>query len=115
MLNLLRRLFRHPTKIQIVPRDPLRLTVDEFRSQPDLVKLAKEELRRPVLRQMLDSLHWSHLRRYTATGTAEEKAFHLCRCEGYLSAMDDFERLGVSSKPEEVIESTFESPEESEK
>jgi len=101
-----------PVKLEVVQRDPFRLTIEEWRAQPDLVKMAADRLRDPYVRLMLDALHNSHLRRYTATGTMEQKAFHLCRCEGYLTALKDFEAMAIASAVEEPVESTFERPDD---
>lgn len=103
--------FRRQVKIQIVSRDVCRLTATEWRSQPDMTKLASRALSDPIVRQMLDVLRTSHLARYTHPGNSEQKAFHLCRCEGYSAALNELESLAVHSQPKEELEATFESPE----
>jgi hypothetical protein len=113
VFNRLKTAFRHrEVRIQIVTRDPLRLTMEEWRSQPDLVKLAKGVIVQPEVRQMLDVLRTSHLATYTGVGTLEQRALHLSRCEGYNLALANFEALAMFEKPKEELEATFEPQEE---
>lgn len=78
-----------------------------------MVKLALTALRSAEVRLMLDVLRNRHLGRMTAMGTMEQRAFHLCRCEGYRLALDDFEALGQLETPKEQIEADFRPPDES--
>lgn len=106
MLRRLKQWWR-PKQVEIIRRDPLRLTVEEFRSDKSLTNAALRMLHDPAVRQMLDTLHASHVRRYAATGTAEERAFHLSRCEGYQAALNDFESLGRFEEPRKPLEADF--------
>lgn len=107
MFRKLKAWFRGPRKVEIIRRDPLRLTVEEFRADRAMTNSAIRILSDPIVRQMLDVLQFSHLGRYTASGNMEEKAAHLCRCEGYLAAINDFYSLARYQEPKQDLVPTF--------
>jgi hypothetical protein len=114
MMKRIKALFvRHallPVKVQIVPRDPLRITLDEWRKEPSLVKEAMDVLRDQRVRRMLDCLRTSHMAFNTAPLTMQQDALASLwrQNEGYQLALNNFEALGSLQKAEEALESTFE-------
>ncbi len=85
----------------------MRLTVDDWRGNPNLVKIAYDKLNDPHVRMMLDALRNSHLARYMGQGTTEQRAWHLARCEGYQAALNDFEAMGTLTEKTPEMEATF--------
>jgi len=93
----------------VVHREVSRLTVDEWRSNPDLVKMALRVLSNPEVRTMMDTLRNSHIGRYTGTNmTMEGRAIHQAQTEGYNTALNNLEALAIELKLHVEIESTFE-------
>ena len=96
-----------PQRIEIVHRDPLRLTIDEARRDPAFVNLALAALHSQPLRGMLDVMWASHLgRTCPMVGvSAEDRIAHADRCAGYTMALNDLESLGqLLKEPEHVID-----------
>lgn len=117
MLQRIRQWFRpSPTpkpevKIQVIHREVSRLTVEQWRGDPELVKLAIKVLAEPVIKNMLDVLRNSHIGRYTGTNmTMEGRAIHQAQIEGYNTALNNLEALAVEYKQVQPIEATFERP-----
>lgn len=96
----------------MVYREVSRLTLEEWRSDPELVKLASKTLAEPFVRTMLDVLRNSHIGRYGASNMSMEgRAIHQAQIEGYNTALNNFEVLGIATKVVAHLESTFERPE----
>ena len=95
--------------MKVVYREVSRLTVDEWRSDPELVRMAAKVLSEPAIRNMLDVLRNSHLARYGTPGmTMEGRAIHQAQIEGYNTALNNFEALAIELKKHVELESTFE-------
>jgi hypothetical protein len=108
VIRLFRRLFGRPVKYHVVQRDPTRLTIEEWRSNQDAVRVAIQVMQDPKVRQMLDVLrNSSPHRRFSEPGSAEQKAFLMCMCNGYNSALTDFEALARYEEMKEPLEATF--------
>lgn len=117
MFSLMARLFRHPRQIQIIKRDPCRLTLEEWRSSPELVLQAQKYLNDPGFRIMLDVLdmenpigisNFAHI-------PIEERAIMQARCEGYRMAISTLESMGKPTTRTERVVATFEDEAEEEK
>lgn len=115
MFNLLRK--RKPAaptpQVRIIRRDPCRLRVSEWRSDPGLVKVASKALADPVLRQMLDVVEHEL---FATIGlledlTMEGRAIQQARIEGYVSFLRALESLSVSDAPKQYIRPTWEEEE----
>jgi hypothetical protein len=96
-------------KVQIIKRDPLRITMSEWRSSQELTRLAQSVLQDRSVRQMLDILHHNQMGKWAISPTVslEERAVRSALCEGYVLALNDFENLAVYQKPAKEIEATF--------
>lgn len=111
MFRLFNPLRRKPSKIrlQIISRDPFRVTMDEWRKSEECCRAAQLALANPTIRQMADILRTSHLANWALPPetSIEHRAIHAAKCEGYGLALNDFEALAVFVKPSEQIEATF--------
>jgi hypothetical protein len=116
MLSALKRLFKQrlETRVQIIARDPLRLTVEEFQADKNLAHLAAKTLSDPMVRQMLDTLRASHPQNAMVVNVsdAQARSIHLGRIEGYGMALNDFEALGKHKVPLPTLEAEFKEEEE---
>lgn len=103
-----------PQKIEIVRRDPTRITLPEWRSQPELIKRARAALDSPDVRSMLDVMANSTPAHNMARLDLpmETRAVLQAQTEGYMAALHDFELLGVFVPPEKHLEATFAPPEQ---
>lgn len=97
--------------VEVIQRDPCRLTLNEWRQTPELVEQAQKALMNPTVRLMLDVLRTEHLGNYMLMGTTslEDRAIVHAKCEGYSLALNNLESLAKSAHKEEAIEATFES------
>jgi hypothetical protein len=82
-------------KVVIIQRDPLRVTPEEARKDPEFVRVAATALKSQPLRGMLDVLWAGHLGRRACIGTTEERVAHANWMVGYTLALNDLESLGV--------------------
>jgi hypothetical protein len=99
-------------QIRIIHRDIARMTKEDWRSQPDLVKSATNVVASQTFKLMMDVIRNDHLASYyIPVATTEERAAHQLRCEGYNLALKDLEALAVYEKPKVEIEAEF-APEE---
>jgi len=117
MKKLLRKLFRSSdppvrTKVVIVKRDASRLTLQEWRSDPNLVRAAKKILDSSDFRIMLDIVRNENPVNQVFVGkvTMEERGIHQAYCEGYSVALNTLERLAQSSREIELGDPTWEDP-----
>ena len=115
MFQRLAKLFhRPPVRVVIVHRDISRITLDQWRSNPDTVKMASKHTNNPEVRQMIDVLRCSaapHNALLPLEATMEARGVWQARIEGYNAALNDFESLGVLVKTNEAVEATYEPPE----
>lgn len=111
------RLYPPPPKIRVMVRDQTRITLDEWRSRPDLIKIASRFLNDPMFRMMMDVLRTTHFQN-SAMGifgvSIEDRAAMQARCEGYTIALNNLEAMGDYQKPKQELEPTFEPEEETE-
>jgi hypothetical protein len=102
------RFFRKPApverRIEIEKRDPLRITIAEWRADPGLVEMAFKALHDPTVRRMLDVLwHDSYLRRATVLEEPPEKRIgHIDETRGFILAVCAFENLGKLEQPKKA-------------
>ncbi len=114
MIPFLKFLFRrHPMRIVVIHRDQSRLTIGEWRSQPEMVKKAMDMLANPDLRAMIDVLVTCSPANdvYPLDVTLDVRAVIHARCEGYAMALSNLESLGIWNEPKVEISETFEPPE----
>ena len=98
-------------QIQLLRREPCRLTVMQWRSTPDLVKIASRCLHDHEFRSLLDVLEFNHPGNVSLPLSAEShmRAFWQARCEGYTAAISDLKSLAEHYKPtEDLPPATFE-------
>lgn len=110
MFDFLRKLWSKPVaKVRILPRDPFRVTLREWRSNPELCKAAHTALANPIIRQMLDCLRTNHIGMWVIPDDTplEVRAIRAAKCEGYGMTLNDLEAMASYAKPAEQIEATF--------
>ena len=118
MLHKLREWFR-PTPPVVTPRvvrlrSAYAMTMAEWRSNPDTVKLAIQTLMAPGVPDMLHVLRNSaspHNFALPLEASQEARMVIQARTEGYIACLNDFESMAVLEKPSETIEATYEPPE----
>src|SRR5689334_11385532 len=96
-------------RVEVIKRDPLRLSMDEFRSDPELLKKAQAALRDPTIRQMLDCIHLNHIGRwqFPRSMEGELRTRFADMAVGYTMAMNDFESLGVAIPVQQEVPITY--------
>jgi len=102
--------FKKPVvKIQVVRRDPFRLTPDEWRSDPTLCSLATKTLAIPEVRMMLDTLrNAAHGWVMNPAMPFEERAIRASVNEGYMICLTEFEKLSQPvAKPQALPMADF--------
>lgn len=112
MKNLIQSLFTK-RKIVIVRRDPCDLRMEEWKTQPALVKMARTIISSPDFRAMLDVLRTEHFLNYECRlgATIEDRAVMQARGEGYNACLANLMELGELRKIPDTLEPTFEEPE----
>src|SRR5258705_8747516 len=110
MLRNLLAIFKRKPKVRYVEREIARVTVDQWRSNKDLVKQAREAMAMPIVRQMVDACRNSHLGHFTGHPGLEEKAYAWCRSEGYSIALNNLEALASFVEEKQDLIPTFEPP-----
>lgn len=97
------------TRVEIIRRDPLRLTIDEWRSDQNLCHEAERALASPVVRQMVDACRASSLANWAVPidMPIDQRGIHQAKCEGYVMALNDFEDLAKFNKPPDQLVETF--------
>ena len=92
---------------QIVRRDSCRLTIDQWRSDRGMVKLASKIMSNPDFQLMIDVLRTHHIVNYSLmlNPTMEQRAFQQAKGEGYSLCLSNLESMAQYSIPEsELIE-----------
>jgi len=115
MPSFLSRFRKKPvTQVRLIEREACHLTLEEWRSDPLMVKQARDVVRKPAFRHMLDVLRTAHFANYhlPATADTETRAFQQARCEGYSMALSNLEAMAEFEKPFAELTETFETPEE---
>jgi len=107
-LNWLRP--KSTVRVQIIQRDPLRMSMEEWRSNPELCRKAELALKDPVVRQMLDVLWHDHIARWVPSKPGD--VLLACRAEGWNLALNAFESLAKHEKPIDNIPVTYGADEE---
>lgn len=117
MKKLFRKLFRHPepsvrTKVVIVKRDASRLSLAEWRADPNLVRAAKKILDSSDFRIMLDIVRNENPINQVFVGkvSMEDRGIHQAYCEGYSVALNTLERLAQATREIELGDPTWEDP-----
>jgi len=108
------RFRRAPRQVLIVHRDISRVTLNEWRSNPEMTKLAAKYVNDREVRMMLDVLRCSAspanaMLRLEAD--LDTRAVWQARTEGYMGALNDFESLAELAKEPVEVEATYEPPE----
>jgi len=110
---LLTRFFRPERKIVVVRREETKLTLSEWQSDRDLVKLAAKVWANPDFRMMVSCLRNDSPANFVLPDDAlPTRSIALQRRgEGYLMAITNLEAMARFVQPAELLEPTFE-PEE---
>lgn len=97
-------------RVSSVPMDEL--TVEQFQSNPEMVKSAMSLFIRQDFLTMIHALEGSHPARniYPQMLPVEARAILQARTEGYQLALDNLRKMRELIVPQEVLESTFEAP-----
>lgn len=110
MFNLFGRR-RATRRIEVIQRDPCRLTVTEWRSDPVLVQQAQKILANPEFRQLLDVIERSSPARWELDVQAAHSESRIALqsiIQGYMLAITNLESLGHFQPKGELPEETFE-------
>ncbi len=112
-MNLLALFKRRPRKIEIVNRDEAKISLSEWRTDPELVKVAMRVWNNPDFRLMV-----ACLRNETPAFLVLPDDASPTRCiaiqrrsEGYTMALANLEAMATFQSPPAEVEATFE-PEE---
>ena len=112
MLTRVFSLFSKPKKIVIIAREACKLTVDEWRSDPALTKVAYSILNHKDFKSMIDVLKNTGPHTFMMPSISiEERAIWQARIEGFHLCLNTLESLGSMTKPTETLEPTYEPPE----
>ncbi len=104
-MNLFNFLNKPVTKIQVIRRDPFRLTPTEWRNDNSLCELARRTLTIPEVRMILDCLrNAAHGWAMNPTMPFEERAIRSAVNEGYMICLNEFEKLAEpEGKPQQEM------------
>lgn len=96
-------------KFVLVPRDVCRMTADEWRKTPDLVRAAQEVLKNQVTQNMLDICRNEilHYMEEQPPQTVEERMIQGARLEGAAKILQKFTSLGNFEVERQEVEATF--------
>jgi len=95
-------------RVRILEREPFKVTIDEWRSDPQLCAQAAAALKSPILTQMLQTLQNSHPAfNVLSSSNPHDCTAHQKRCEGYTMALSDFELMASYIVPQKAIEPEF--------
>jgi hypothetical protein len=117
MIESILRLLHVPKRrivVNVQVRDQHSITISEWRTNPDLVKLASNHLNDSGFRMMMDVLRNENFANYmmNMTGpTLEDRAFMQARGEGYIACLSNLESMASLLLPKEQLEETFEAVE----
>lgn len=106
--------FRRRRKVRVIHRDVCRISPEDWRADPEMVKLAQHVLNDPRFKLMLDCVYFAH----PATVLVgmvhpEQAAFLHAQGQGYTMALNSLRELGISNRLAEPLgDPTFEPPEE---
>lgn len=102
------RLWRRQKQIQVVQRENTNLTLDEFRTDPNLVNTARKLWSHPDFRLLIDVMENSHpaFSVLPPNSHPEVRAAHQAKCEGYTMALANLEAMAVEVN-RTTIEPTF--------
>lgn len=101
------------TVIVVQHRQPVTLTMAEWRQQPHLVAAARKALNSQDFQAMVEVLRNEHFANYMmGSGTIEERAVVQARGEGYSACLNNLAQLAVPFTGEKILEPTFEPAEE---
>src|SRR5512138_1860608 len=107
LINLFRK-----RRTVLVRRDPLSLTIEEWRQHKDLVAAARRIVTDETFQGMVETLRNSHLVNYCMNhASLEDRAFMQARGEGYTQCINNLLAMACLQKSSEVLEPTFEPPE----
>lgn len=101
-------------RIEVIRRDSTTLRLDEWRSQPELVKLADAVWRNQDFRLMFQIAQTESPGNFAVlTGDLETRALHQARTEGYNLALAKLKSMRVLIEKEVEVQSEY-VPEETE-
>lgn len=99
-------------QVTLIEREPFKLTLTEWRSNPDMAAQAAKVLANPTMKFMLQVLYNSSPAWETLLApTMEDRAAQQARIEGYAQALANIEAMAVYERPMEHLEQTFEKEE----
>ena len=112
MKKLWNWLFPPKRKIVLIRRFSSHMTLDEYRSSPELVSTAKKFLMDPEFIPILETLRNESPANMSLFGVSiEERAFMQARIEGYQMVFNNLEKMAMPPKEQHHLESTYEQPE----
>lgn len=96
--------------VEVILRDPLKLRLNEFRTNKNMVASAQKILLSSEFRLMMDCAYNEHPAFVVMPeGTApNDRVVAQARAEGYTMALANLEAMAVFKKPVEFTEPTFE-------
>jgi hypothetical protein len=96
-------------KLQIIQRDPSRITLEEWKSDKTLCTEARKCLENPILQRLLDVVRNAHpsWQVLNYAGTVEERAFRQAQAEGYTMCIATLLSLAEYEQPKEQLEADF--------
>ena len=109
MFNLFRKRPVAEIRIEIVKREIYDITAQQWRSDPELVKVAARTLADPNLRQLLAVCRNEHLGRLSLDARAPDgmQLAFAHRAQGFGIALNTLESLGTPIKREEAPKATY--------
>jgi hypothetical protein len=115
MMMWLSNLFTAPRKlIHVVRRDQTQVTLEEWRTNPAMVKMARKFLDDPQFMMLVDVLRNAHFINYSlpVRGVVmEDRAAMQARGEGYTACINNMFAMGEMLKSSDELKETFESEE----
>lgn len=108
------RFFRRPQQLQIVRRISSDISIEEWRSNKELVLLARKFLNNPDFRMMTDTLRNSAPHNYVSLKemSIDARAMEQARIEGFQLCLNNLAALGMETKKAVELEPDFSQPEE---
>jgi hypothetical protein len=102
---------RRAIKYVIVPREISRMTIDEWRSNPDSVAAARKVLNDPMVRMMLDvCINSSPANEGILVSDLALRAVHQAKTEGYHGFLNNLEAMAKPVQVSPILEPEFSNP-----
>jgi hypothetical protein len=114
MKRLLNFFRPQPRKLLLIRRLSSRISIEEWRSNADLVTMARKFLNDPDFQIMIDALENAAPHNYIALRemSIDARAMEQSKSEGYQLALNNLFALGSPQVPKVDLEADFSQPEE---